>query len=138
MTSTIFGAALDSADASEDAARAGAAEATKVRREMVERFRFDVSFSEYAGPSVVGVTRGIFPVKIVESGAAMSSNTVREIERAIGALTLEELEELYSWLERHYPQPIDTRLQSDLASGRLDKAIFRALEDEKNGRIQPL
>ena len=32
----------------------------------------------------------------------------------------------------------DARIQSDLAAGRLDKAINRALDDEKNGRVQPL
>ncbi len=65
-------------------------------------------------------------------------NTIQEIERAIQALTPRELEELYSWLEQHCPQTIDARIQSDLAAGRLDKAISRALEDEKNGRVQPL
>ena len=68
----------------------------------------------------------------------MGLNTVQEIERAIGALTPRELEELYSWLDQNCPQPIDTRLQSDLMSGRLDKAIQRALDDEKSGRVQPL
>ena len=65
-------------------------------------------------------------------------NTIQEIESAIQALTPRELEELYSWLDRHCPQPIDARIQSDLAAGRLDKAINRALDDEKNGRVQPL
>ena len=68
----------------------------------------------------------------------MSLNTIKEIERAIGALTPPEVEELYAWLDQHYPPPIDTRLQSDLAAGRLDTAIQRALDDEKNGRTQPL
>jgi len=68
----------------------------------------------------------------------MSSNTVKGIERAIGALTPREIEELYLWLDEHYPQPIDARVQSDLAAGRLDSAIQRALDDEKNGRAQPL
>jgi hypothetical protein len=68
----------------------------------------------------------------------MGLNTVQEIERAIGALTPQELQELYSWLDQCYPQPIDTRVQSDLAAGHLDKAIQRALDDEKNGRVQPI
>jgi hypothetical protein len=68
----------------------------------------------------------------------MSLNTIKEIERAIGALTPSEIEELYLWLEQHFPPPIDSRVQSDLAAGRLDTAIQRALDDEKNGRIQPL
>jgi hypothetical protein len=32
----------------------------------------------------------------------------------------------------------DSRVQSDLAAGRLDSAIQRALDNEKNGRVQPL
>jgi hypothetical protein len=62
----------------------------------------------------------------------MGLNTVQEIERAIGALTPQELEELRVWLDQYnnHPQPIDTRVQSDLAAGRLDKAIRRALDDE--------
>ena len=68
----------------------------------------------------------------------MSLNTVKDIERAIGALTARELGDLYAWLDQHYPQPIDARVQSDLAAGRLGSAIQRALDDEKNGRTQPL
>jgi hypothetical protein len=64
--------------------------------------------------------------------------TVQEIERAIQTLTPRELEELYAWLDQHCPQPIDARIQSDLAAGRLDEAINRALEDEQHGRVQPL
>jgi hypothetical protein len=65
-------------------------------------------------------------------------NTIQEIERAIDALTPEELGELYSWLDERHPQPIDARVESDMAAGLLDKAIRRALADEKNGRVQPI
>lgn len=68
----------------------------------------------------------------------MSLNNIQEIERAIGALTPGEVEELYAWLEQHCPPPIDSRVQSDLAAGRLDAAIQRALDDEENGHTQPL
>ena len=68
----------------------------------------------------------------------MSLDTVQEIERAIGALTPQQLEELFSWLDHYCPQPFDLRVQSDLVAGRLDKAIYRALDDEKNDRVQPL
>ena len=64
--------------------------------------------------------------------------TIKEIERAIESLTPREVEELYVWLDEHYPQPLDGRLQSDLGAGRLDSAIDRALDDEKHGRIRPL
>jgi len=68
----------------------------------------------------------------------MNLDTIQKVERAIGALTPREIEELYLWLEQHCPPPIDTRVQSDLAAGRLDTAIQRALDDEKSGRVQPL
>lgn len=68
----------------------------------------------------------------------MSRNTIRDIERAIGTLTPQEVAELYTWLEQHCPQPIDTRIEADLAAGHLDPRIERALDDEENGRIRPL
>jgi hypothetical protein len=68
----------------------------------------------------------------------MGLNTIHEIERAISPLKPRELEELYSWLDENCPQPLDTRVQSDLMAGRLDKAIHRALDDENNGRVRPL
>ena len=52
--------------------------------------------------------------------------TIQDIESAIGALSPQELDELWLWLEERYShrtQPIDTRLQADLAAGRLDNAI---------------
>jgi hypothetical protein len=73
----------------------------------------------------------------IEELHGMSSSAVQEIGDAIDRLTTEELQELYSWLDQHHPQPIDARLNSDLAAGRLDKAIFRALDDEQSGRIRP-
>jgi hypothetical protein len=69
---------------------------------------------------------------------SMSPKTLQEVERAIGALTPQEVQELYVWLEQHFPQPMDARLPSDLSAGSLDTAIQRALDDEKNGRLRPL
>lgn len=68
----------------------------------------------------------------------MELDTVQQIERAIAGLNRDQLAELYAWLDRYDPQPIDARLQNDLASGRLDRAILNALEDERHGRTQPL
>jgi len=66
------------------------------------------------------------------------SLSVKEIENAIRDLTPREIEELYAWLDDHYPHPVDTRAQSDLAAGRPDTAIQHALEDEKNDRTRSL
>ncbi|HWF91386.1 MAG TPA: hypothetical protein VN684_03825 [Terriglobales bacterium] len=68
----------------------------------------------------------------------MAPRTVKDIERAIETLSPEQVTELYTWLDQHYPQPIDIRLQTDIAEGRLDSALDRALDDEKNGRVRPL
>jgi len=68
----------------------------------------------------------------------MSLNSVQEIERAIGELSPRELEELYAWLDRHCPQPIDAQLKADLDAGRMDDRINRALADHKAGKTGPL
>ena len=68
----------------------------------------------------------------------MHVNTVQEIERAIDALTPEQIEELYVWLDPRHPQPIDARLKADLDAGRIDHRINRALADHKAGNTQPL
>lgn len=65
-------------------------------------------------------------------------NTVHEIERAIDALTPQQMEELYVWLDQRHPQPIDAQLKADLDAGRIDNRINRALADHKVGNTQPL
>jgi hypothetical protein len=67
----------------------------------------------------------------------MGLTTVQEIERAIGELTPQELEELSRWLDQ-YVHPLDARIESDLAAGRLDNAVQRALSDERQDRVRPL
>jgi len=69
----------------------------------------------------------------------MPGKKIQEIERAIGTLTQEELEELRLWLDEYAgPTPLDRRIEADVAAGRLDKAVESALDDEKHGRIRPL
>jgi hypothetical protein len=68
----------------------------------------------------------------------MRLNTVQEIERAIDALTPQQLEELCLWLDQRHPQPIDGQLKADLEAGRIDDRISRALADHKAGTTQPL
>ena len=65
-------------------------------------------------------------------------NTVHEIERAIDALTPQQMEELYVWLDQRHPQPIDAQLKADLDAGRIDHRINRALAHHKAGNTQPL
>jgi hypothetical protein len=64
--------------------------------------------------------------------------TLQEIERAISSLTPRELEELYAWLDRNCPQPIDAQLKADLDAGRIDERIKRALADYQAGNSEQL
>lgn len=66
----------------------------------------------------------------------MSLGTVEEIERAIEALAPSQIEDLYAWLDRNFPLAIDSSISSGIADGRLDKAIFAALDDEATDRLR--
>jgi hypothetical protein len=69
----------------------------------------------------------------------MNGRKVEELQRAIGTLTQEEVEELRLWLDEYAgPSPLDRRIEADLPAGRLDKAVQSALHDEKRGRVRPL
>ena len=65
-------------------------------------------------------------------------NTVQEIERAIDALTPQQMEELCVWIDQRHSQPVDAQLKADLDAGRIDGRIKRALADHKAGNMQPL
>jgi hypothetical protein len=81
---------------------------------------------------------GIVAVLKCDESTDMSLNTIQEIEHAIDALTEQQIDELYSWLDRHHPQPIDAQLKADLEAGRIDDRINRALADHRAGNIKPL
>jgi len=68
----------------------------------------------------------------------MDLNRVQEIERAIDALTPEQREQLYLWLDEHYLQPGDIQLKAAIDAGRFDDRIARAIADHKAGRTKPL
>jgi hypothetical protein len=68
----------------------------------------------------------------------MDLHTVQEIERAIDALTADQREELYVWLDEHYMQSGDMQLKAAIDAGRFDDRIARALADHKAGGTEPL
>jgi len=69
----------------------------------------------------------------------MAGKKVEEIERAIGTLTQEELEELRLWLDEYAgPRALDERINGDLRAGKLDEVVQSALDDEKGGRVRQL
>lgn len=65
-------------------------------------------------------------------------NSIQEIERAIDALTPQQIDELYRWLDQRHPLQIDTQLKADLEAGRLDDRIHGALADHKAGNTRLL
>ena len=68
----------------------------------------------------------------------MDLNAVQKIEHAIDALTPEQRDELYIWLDEHYLQPTDIQLKAAIDTGRFDERIARAIADHKAGRTEPL
>jgi hypothetical protein len=68
----------------------------------------------------------------------MELNTVQKIEHAIDALTPEQRDELYIWLDEHYLQASDIQLKAAIDAGRFDERIARAIADHKGGRTEPL
>ncbi len=69
----------------------------------------------------------------------MNGKKVEEVQRAIGTLTQEELEKLRLWLDEYAgPSPLDRRIETDLATDRLDKAVQTVMDDENRRRARPL
>jgi hypothetical protein len=66
-------------------------------------------------------------------------STVKDIESAIERLTTHEFSQLRTWLDQYEgPQAIDLQLSTDLAAGKLDDRIRRALAEHKAERTTPL
>jgi len=63
---------------------------------------------------------------------------IQEIELAIRKLSPQELEELQTWMEEQYTQPIDAQLKADLGAGRMDSRIQQALADHRAGSARAL
>ena len=68
----------------------------------------------------------------------MDLNTVQDIERAIDALTPEQREHLYPWLDERHLQQGDRQLKTAVDAGRFDNRIARAIDDDNDGRTRPL
>lgn len=68
----------------------------------------------------------------------MRLDKVQEIERAIDALTPQQVEELCLWLDRHHPQPSDPQLKADLEAGRIDDRQSRLGRPQSRKNNPPL
>ena len=65
-------------------------------------------------------------------------HSIQDIERAIDALTPQQMNELYECLDQRHPRAIDVQLKADLNAGCIDDRINRALVDHKAGNTQSL
>jgi hypothetical protein len=63
---------------------------------------------------------------------------VKQIERAIAQLPAKDLAELMRWLEDHYAQVWDKRIEEDLEAGRLDTVLAEVDQEYEAGLSQPL
>ena len=64
-------------------------------------------------------------------------SSLKDIEQAIQTLPAPELEELSEWFGR-YCDSFDSRIESDLAAGKLTSLIDQAREQVRNGETRPL
>jgi hypothetical protein len=65
-------------------------------------------------------------------------STIQEIERAVSALTSQELAEFRQWFRRFDAAGWDRQFEDDVAAGRLDALADEALVDFRAGRTRPL
>lgn len=65
-------------------------------------------------------------------------STIQEIERAVVALSPEELAEFRAWFLEFDAARWDREIEQDAAEGRLDALAEEALEDLRANRTRPL
>jgi hypothetical protein len=64
--------------------------------------------------------------------------TLSEIESAIQLLPESDIRQLSGWIQAYVDEMWDRQIESDLASGRLDRLIARAEADISANRVQDL
>jgi hypothetical protein len=64
--------------------------------------------------------------------------SVTEIQAAITELSPEDLSNLITWLEDYHASAWDAQIESDLESGRLDKALAEVDKEYEAGLAEPL
>ncbi len=63
-------------------------------------------------------------------------STLQEIEQAIDKLPRGEAFQLGAWLDRRLNEKWDEQIESDVASGRLDKMAQQAIQEHRAGNSQ--
>ncbi len=64
--------------------------------------------------------------------------TVEDIEKAVAALSQNELAAFRAWFEAFDAARFDEKIERDAASGKLDGIADRALTDYRAGRVREL
>ena len=64
--------------------------------------------------------------------------TVEQLERAVQALSSDELHAFSEWFEDFLADRWDAQIEQDIAAGKLDGAAAKADEDFEAGRCKPL
>jgi hypothetical protein len=60
--------------------------------------------------------------------------TIEDIEKAVTKLSPKELAEFRAWLDEYLEQAFDEQIERDAKSGKLDKLIAKARENQRAGR----
>jgi hypothetical protein len=63
---------------------------------------------------------------------------IKEIEKAIVDLPLEQLAEFRAWFEEFDAQSFDAAIERDVEAGKLDRLAEEAIAEYKKGRIREL
>ena len=61
---------------------------------------------------------------------------LEKIEKAVEALTPEELGKLRAWIEEYQERLFDEAIERDAKAGKLDKLAAKAIADDKAGRTR--
>ena len=62
--------------------------------------------------------------------------TIHEIEKAVSALPLKELEQFRKWFGEFDAKTWDKRFEDDVVSGKLDKIAENAITDYDKGKYK--
>jgi hypothetical protein len=65
-------------------------------------------------------------------------STALEIENALRALPVKEARAVADWLQEYLEQQWDKQIETDAASGKLDKLAEEALAEYRTGKAKPL
>lgn len=63
---------------------------------------------------------------------------MEEIEKAVTALTDDDLTKFRTWFEEFSADAWDRQMEADIKAGRLDKLFDEALEDYHKGNVREL